>query len=309
MTEKLILSSSPHFKTNGSTRRIMASVLICLLPAVAASCAIFGMRSLLVVAFCASVCVVAEYLCRLVMKRKQTIGDLSAAVTGVLLALTLPPEINLAYCLVGCIAAIVVVKQMFGGIGCNFVNPAIVGRIIMLVSFPSAMTEWTYDGVTTATPLTAGADIKDLLLGTTGGSLGETCAIALIVGGIALIALGVIRPVLPVCFIGTVALMSLICGKDIPVQILGGGLLLGAFFMATDYTTSPLTDLGKAIYAVGCGFLTCAIRFWANLPEGVSYAIMIMNIVTPLIDRYIHPTPFGEKERKKKLKLGEAAKK
>ncbi|MBO4452393.1 MAG: RnfABCDGE type electron transport complex subunit D [Clostridia bacterium] len=307
--EKLAISSSPHLRGTMSVTRIMATVLICLLPAVVASIVLFGWYSLLLEVFCVVVCVLLEFICRKVMKRQQTVKDLSAAVTGLLLALTLPPYIGLQYALVGCIAAIVVVKQMFGGIGHNFINPALGGRIIMTVSFPTAMTTWFYDGKTTATPLSGGgASITDMLLGRTGGCIGETCAIALIIGGIALIALGIIKVWIPLSYLGTVALFSLIAGKDIPMQLLSGGLLIGAFFMATDYTTSPLTTRGKIIYGIGCGLLTCVIRFYASLPGGVSYSIVLMNIITPLIDRYVRPKSFGEVRQKKPKAEKEAAK-
>ncbi len=300
MKQSFIISSSPHFRGKRTTGMIMGGVLLCLLPAVVASGVIFGLRALLLVAVCASSCVVLEYFCRLVMKRQQTAGDLSAAVTGVLLAMTLPHDISIFMALFGCVCAIVVIKQFFGGIGQNFINPAIGARVIMLVSFPEAMTTFSYDGVTSATPLATGASFWDLFLGTTGGSLGETCAVALLVGGAALVALRIIKPIIPVFYVGTVAIMSFLLGQDVLLQVLGGGLLLGAFFMATDYTTSPLTDLGKIIYAVGCGLLTCVIRFYANLPEGVSYAIMLMNIITPLIDRVIVPKAFGAVKKAKK---------
>lgn len=300
MENTLFVSSSPHFRGGRRTSHIMACVLLCLLPSVVASAVIFGARALLVIAVCASVCTVTEFLCRLIMKRVQTVNDLSAAVTGVLLALTLPPDIPLPFAVFGCVCAIAVIKQMFGGIGCNFINPALGARIIMLMSFPGAMTSFTYDGATTATPLAAHHGISELLLGNTGGCIGETCSIAIIVGGCALMLLRVIRPVIPVFYITTVAVFSAFAGRDVMTQVFGGGLLLGAFFMATDYTTSPLTDVGKLVYAVGCGLLTCVIRFYASLPEGVSYAIVLMNIAAPLIDRVTAPKPFGERERRRK---------
>lgn len=300
MSDRLIVSSSPHFSGKMTTAKIMGGVLIALAPAVIASCILFGLRALLVIAVCVAACVACEYLCRIAMKREQTVGDLSAAVTGVLLALSLPVDVGIGQAVFGCVCAIVVIKQFFGGIGQNFINPALGARIIMLVSFPDSMTTYTYDGITTATPLSGGeADTLDLWLGTMGGSLGETCAVALIIGGIALICSGIIRPVIPAFYIGTVALMSLACGENAVLQILSGGLLLAAFFMATDYTTSPLTDTGKAIYAIGCGILTCVIRFYANLPEGVSYAIVLMNILTPLIDRIV-PRYFGKQKKEAK---------
>ena len=304
---KLKINSSPHLQSPISTRRIMLDVLISLLPCVAAACVLYGMRSLLLVAFCAFSCVLLEYVCRLVMKRKNTVGDLSAAVTGVLLALTLPPDIPLHLTLVGSVTAIVVVKQMFGGIGNNFVNPALVGRIVMLVSFPAPMTVYRTavfaDGITGATPLsgayTGTVDYLDFFFGNMAGSIGETCKIAILIGFAYLVIRRVICPLIPLCFVGTTVLFSLAVGEDALLALLSGGLLFGAVFMATDYVTTPATKLGKVIFAVGCGLITALIRIYASMDEGVSYAIVLMNIMVPLIERFTHRVTFGKKKTKK----------
>lgn len=295
MEGKLIVTSSPHLRSGVTTRQIMLDVLISLVPCVVAATWIFGFRALLVTVFCAAACVLLEFICRLVMKREQTIGDLSAAVSGVLLALTLPPSIGLAQALVGCAVAIVVVKQMFGGIGCNFVNPALTARIVMLLSFPTQMTTWTLaDGTTTATPLGgAEAGLKELFFGTVGGSMGETCAAAILLGFVYLLARRVISPTIPVAFAASAAVFALILGRPVGFELLSGGLLFGAVFMATDYTTSPFTFRGKIIYGVCCGLLTVLIRAFGSMPEGVSYAVVLMNITVPLIERVTLPRTFG----------------
>lgn len=322
--KKLTVSASPHVRSPKTVPGIMLDVIIALVPALIASVVIFGFRSLLVTAVCVVSCIASEYIARRIMKRDNTIGDLSAIVTGMLLAFNLPVSIPLWMCVVGSVFAIVVVKQFFGGIGQNFVNPAIGGRIMMLVSFASAMTDWTaplewfkngsIDAMSTATPLATlnyNGDVynelpslTEMFLGIRGGCLGETCALALILGGIYLIIRKVIKPVIPLCFIGTVAVIMLFTGgglKFVTYEILSGGLLLGAIFMATDYATSPLTTKGKIIFAVGCGVITSAIRLFANLPEGVSYSIIIMNILVPHIETITRPRPFGaEKEKKEK---------
>lgn len=312
MEEKLIVSASPHIRAKTTTTNIMLDVIIGLMPAAIASVIIFGFRALMIIADTVLVAVLAEYVSRKVMKRENTVFDLSAVVTGLLLAMNLPVGINPIFAAFGSVVAIVVVKQMFGGIGNNFVNPALAARIILLSSFPSSMTTWAkpfyykegaVDAVTTATPLAMNANgqttpLKDLFLGTTAGCLGETCALALIIGGVYLMIRRVISPVIPFTYIATVAVMSLIFGQDILFQLLSGGLMLGAFFMATDYTTSPINTKGKVVYAIGCGVFTFLIRNFANLPEGVSFSILLMNILVPLIERATNPRPFGEKESK-----------
>ena len=315
--DKLIVSSSQHFNGKKTTHNIMLDVIIGLCPAAIASVIIFGPRALLVIAVCILSCVLSEYLSRKAMKRPQTIGDLSAVVTGLLLALNLPVTINPLMAVFGSVVAIVVVKQMFGGIGQNFVNPALTARIVLMNSFPAPMTHWTAafdygataDAVTTATPLSgmmytyspnSAPDYFQLLLGTHGGCLGETCALAIILGGVYLIVRKVISPVIPLTYLGTVVVFSIVLGRDPLFDLLAGGLMLGAFFMATDYTTSPLYFWARVIFAVGCGLLTVIIREFGSLPEGVSYSIVLMNIITPLIERYVKPTAFGKAKREKK---------
>ena len=306
MDEKLYVSSSPHFRSKLSTRRIMLDVIIALIPAAIASVVIFGAKALMLIGVCVATCVLLEYICRKAMKRDNTIGDLSAVVTGLLLALNLPVDIHPLIAMFGCLVAIVVVKQMFGGIGMNFVNPALAARIVLLVSFPSAMMHWvpafwykTPDAVTAATPLTAGEgafSYIDLLIGNCGGSIGEVCAAALLLGGVYLVIRKVISPIIPCVYIATAALMSLAVGYDPLYQVLSGGLLLGAIFMATDYTTSPVTKWGKVIFAFGCGVLTILLRAYSNMPEGVSFSILLMNILVPLIERATSPRTLGAKK-------------
>ncbi|HAN21540.1 MAG: hypothetical protein A2Y15_00560 [Clostridiales bacterium GWF2_36_10] len=302
MTEKLFVSSSPHFRGKDSTARIMSDVLIALVPAIIAATIVFGYRVLLIVTFCVTACIVLEYISRKVMKRDMTISDLSAPVTGTLLALSLPVTINLFYALFGCIVAIVVAKQFFGGIGHNFINPAIAGRVAMVVSFPTQMTDWSFvnetvDAVSTATPL-AGGDWShmDLFLGNVRGSIGETSALAIFIGFAYLLIRRVIKPIVPLSFVGTVALLAFAFGDDPLFHVLGGGLLFVAVFMATDYSTSPLSNKGKVIFGIGCGVITILIRVFAALPDGVSYAILLMNIITPHIDRLTVPKTFGAKK-------------
>lgn len=302
MMNKLISTVSPHFHTPRSSQKIMLDVIIALCPAAVASVILFGWRALLVIAVCVGTCVLSEFLFEKLCKRENTVSDLSAVVTGMLLAFNLPVTIPVWQAMLGSVAAIIVVKQLFGGIGQNFANPAVTARIIMLVAFSGEMTNWVNpvfmaDTATSATPLVAmakGADMPstlDLLLGKHGGSLGETCALALILGGIYLLVRRVISWHTPVAYLGTVALMSLVCGKDVPGQLLSGGLMLGAIFMATDYATTPNTKWGKIIFGVGCGLITILIRFWGNYPEGVSYSILIMNILTPYIAKLTRSKP------------------
>ena len=314
MEQKLIVSSSPHLGSGATTQKIMLDVIIALIPAAIASCILFGIQALILILTCVISCVLAEYLSRKVMKRDNTIFDLSAVVTGLLLAFNLPATINPLIAVFGSVVAIVVVKQMFGGIGQNFVNPALTARIILMNSFPAKMTAWTApmdhsfsDAMTTATPLGVlsegtGAALPsylDMFLGNTGGCLGETCALALILGGIYLVARRVISPVIPVTYLATAAVLSALLGRDPLMDILSGGLLLGAIFMATDYTTSPINFSARVIYAVGCGVLTILIRQFASLPEGVSYSIVLMNILVPLIERVAKPQTFGKMKTKK----------
>ena len=306
MSNKLIVSPSPHIRDNATTSTIMRDVLIGLAPAMIAAVVIFGFRALLMTAVCVAACIIFEYGTERILGRENTISDLSAVVTGVILSFNLPVQLPLWMAVVGCFFAIVIVKQLFGGIGKNFANPALVGRIVLFLSFSKTMTAWVFpDAVSSATPLAQLAagqkpELWTLLLGNHGGCIGETCALALLLGGAYLLLRGVITWQTPVCFVGTVFVLSLILGQDAVRQILSGGLLLGAFFMATDYVTSPFTLKGKLIYGVGCGILTALIRLFGSLPEGVSFSIIIMNILVPHIERLTTPKPFGSAKTPKK---------
>ena len=307
---KLLVSAGPHIRSNASTTSIMGDVLIALLPAVVASVLVFGIRALLLEAVCVVSSVLFEYLFRRLLKRSNTISDLSAAVTGLLLAFNLPAGFPIWMAILGCFVAIVIVKQLFGGIGCNFANPAITGRIFLLIAFAGQMTTWPtansyisgIDAVSGATPLAlikegsieALPAVKNLLFGIRGGCLGETCAIALLIGFVYLVLRCVITPTIPVVYVATIALMSLILGYDPIYMILTGGVLLGGIFMLTDYATSPATELGKVVFAVGAGIITMLIRNSSGgYPEGVSFAILLMNILCPYIAKLGHKKPFG----------------
>jgi len=305
----LIVSSSPHVSSDTTTSKIMRDVLIALIPAMIAATVIFGARVLILTAVCIISCIIFEYIFNRIAERKSTIGDFSAAVTGAILAFNLPPNFPYWMAVIGCFVAIVIVKQLFGGIGQNFANPAITARVVLLVSFSTAMTSWptakpilsAADAVTAATPLSLFAKGEldslpsnlDMLLGTIGGSAGETCAIAILIGGLYLVARKVISLVIPASFLGTMIVMSLITGNDPIFHILAGGAMLGAFFMATDYSTSPMTNGGKVVFGIGCGFLTMMIRLYGSYPEGVSFAILFMNIVTPHIDNLSRRKLYG----------------
>ena len=305
MTNSLHLSASPHIHSGKSTTSIMRNVLIALLPATVAGVVIFGWRSLLVIAVCVASCVLFEFLYNLISKKEQTIGDLSATVTGLLLALNLPANIPIWQCVIGSLFAIVLVKCLFGGIGCNLVNPAITARVFMLVSFGSMAVQampTIVDTVSGATPLAQIAEggapkLLDLFLGTTGGAIGETCALALLIGFVYLLIRRVISWHLPVTFVGTVFVLSFMMeGFDAAkalALILSGGLLIGAIFMATDYVTSPSTAWGKVVFGLGAGLLTFMIRYYGVYPEGVSFAILFMNILTPYIDKLTARKIFG----------------
>ena len=308
MKELLTVASSPHIKRPDTTRGIMSDVVIALAPAATYGCILFGLRAFAVLITSVSVAVLCEFLWNKALKKPNTIKDMSAVVTGLLLGMNLPPTLPLWQAVIGNAAAIIVVKQMFGGLGHNFANPAIAAGIILLVSFPASMTRFTEpvsDAVTSATPLagTAGTlSFKTLFFGMHAGSIGETSAFLLIVGGLYLVIRRVITPIIPVCFIGTVALLSLISGESVMLSVFGGGLILGAVFMATDYTTSPTTSLGKAVFAVGCGIITFVIRKFGSLPEGVSYSILLMNILVPHINRFTLSKPFGFEKVKEAAK-------
>ncbi len=305
MDNLLHLSASPHIHSGKSTSAIMRDVLIALLPTTVAGIVIFGLRALLVIAVCVASCVLLEALYNKITKKAQTVGDLSAAVTGLLLALNLPANIPIWQSVVGCVFAIILVKCLFGGIGCNLVNPAATARIFMLVSFRSMAIQampTIVDTASSATPLAQIAEggsprMIDLFLGTTGGALGETCAVALLIGFAYLLVRRVITWHIPVAFIGSVFVLSLLMEGFDAVKalslVLSGALLLGAIFMATDYVTSPATPFGKIIFGLGAGLLTFMIRYFGTYPEGVSFAILFMNILTPYIEKLTARKIFG----------------
>ena len=305
MDKPLRLAVSPHIHSGKSTAGIMRDVLISLVPAAVAGTVIFGLRSLLVISVCVVACVLAEALFNVIVKKDQTVGDLSAAVTGLLLALNLPATVPIWQCVIGSLFAIVIVKCLFGGIGKNPVNPAITARVFMLVSFTSLTVQafpTVVDTVAGATPLPSIAagntpKLSDLFFGLMGGAIGETCALALLIGFIYLLVRRIITWHVPVSFVGTVYLLSLFAeGFDFMkalALILSGGLLLGAIFMATDYVTSPATAKGKLVFGIGAGLLTFLIRYFGVYPEGVSFAILFMNILTPYIDTLTAHKVFG----------------
>ncbi len=306
--QNLVVMPSPHIKDRATTSSVMLDVLIALAPTVIASAVLFGPRTLLLTAVCAACCVGFEYLFCMVTKRENTIRDLSACVTGVILAMNLPASFPIWMAVIGCFAAIVITKELFGGIGQNFANPALVGRIVLFVSFAKYMTDWnTSSGlvVASATPLgmlaAGNAELPtylQLFLGLKGGVLGETCILTLLIGGIYLVWRKVITPTIPLVYIGTVFVFCFLLGADPLYHILSGGLFLGAIFMATDYTTSPVTEKGKVIFAVGCGLITVVIRLFGSYAEGVSFAILLMNIITPHIDNLTRQVPFGGVQKK-----------
>ena len=307
--QKLIVSPSPHTHCKMTTQKIMLNVIIALCPAIISSGFIFGLRAVFLILICVSTALVWETLFNLITKKPNTISDLSAAVTGILLAFNLPPSLPFWMAAIGTFIAIVVVKCLFGGLGQNFANPAIVGRIVLMLSFTNAMTNWTLplslqtsDVTTGATPLvSSNAEYLDLFLGKTGGCLGETCALALIIGGLYLVIRRIISPITPLFFLLTVEIFSIAAGFDPLYQILSGGILLGAIFMATDYVTTPITMWGKVIFGIGCGTITCIIRFYASMAEGVSFSILIMNILTPYIDMITKAKPVGISKTKEDI--------
>ena len=300
-----LIEPAPHIKSKITTQKIMLQVIIALFPGVVAATVIYGIRALIMIVICSTACVLSEWLFEKATKRPSTISDLSAVVTGILLAFNLPPTLPFYMGVIGSVAAIVVVKCFFGGIGQNFANPAITARIILMLSFSSYMTTWVQpfyynqpaDAVSAATPLVSEEtpELLDMLL-VKSGCIGECCTAALLLGGVYLIAVRIINPITPVAYIGTVAALTWLAGGDVPLQVLSGGLILGAFFMATDYATTPITWKGKLIFAVGCGLLTFLIRSFGTMPEGVSYSILIMNIITPFIDKLTASHPFGAKK-------------
>ena len=316
----LIVSSSPHIVSNTDTTRIMAMVLLALAPAFLVSIYVFGFRVVPLTLICIVASVFFEWAWNKLMKRRQTVGDLSAAVTGTLIAFNVPSGLPFWMAVVGCFVAIVIVKQLFGGIGKNVANPAIVGRIVLLLSFATEMTTWpaprmAVDATSTATPLgilKEGAgelpSNMEMFLGFIGGSVGEVSAIALLIGGLFLIWKKVINPIIPACFIGTVFVFAFIYytatggdALDMAVfHVLAGGVMLGAFFMATDYVTSPLLPAGKVVFGIGCGLMTMIIRIWGQYPEGVSFAILFMSCLTPLINNFFQKRMYGGAKKHEK---------
>lgn len=318
----LYVSPSPHRASDNSTAKVMLMVIIALIPSAMAGCVFFGPRAALIMSVCIVSCVVFEGLCRLVMKKEQTVSDLSAIVTGLLLGMNLPVTVPVYAAVIGSFVAIVIVKQLFGGIGQNFANPAITARIVLMLSFTSQMSGWVkpywyseaVDAETSATPLAAewltyaenGTNYKmapftlgEMFFGETGGCIGETCAAALIAGGIFLMIVKVISPATPIAYIGSFALLTFLytgSGTETLYGVLAGGLLIGAFFMATDYATTPITAKGKIIFGIGCGVITFIIRTFGSYPEGVSFSILIMNLLTPYIDKLTRTVPFGAKK-------------
>lgn len=306
---KYVVSSTPHIRSSEAIDKIMKDVTLALLPATAFGVYFFGLRALIVVAISIASCILFEYLFQKVAKRDTTINDFSAVVTGLLLALNLPSSVPFWLPVIGAFIAIILVKQIFGGLGQNFMNPALAARAFLLASYPTAMTDWTVDSVSTATPLELvktgelipqTTDYMNALIGTIGGCIGETSALAILLGGIYLLYRKVISWRIPVTFISTTVVLSFVFGREgiftgaFPLyEVLLGGVLLGAFFMATDYSSSPITPKGQLWMGIGCGILTVLIRVYGGYPEGVSYSILIMNLCVPLIDRFTKPTVFG----------------
>ncbi len=314
MSPKLIFSASPHIRRRRDTQRVMLHVLIALMPAMLCSLYYFGLPALFTIVVSVGTCVLVEWaVTKFMFRRPGTLGDLTAIVTGLLLAFNLPSNLPWYMTVAGAVMAIGVAKMAFGGLGCNIFNPALVGRVFLLISFPAAMTTWPLpgkcfsavaDGVTGPTILSrlkiegidpSSLDIADLVLGNMGGSLGEVGAIAILIGLVYLLCVRVISWHIPVTIIAVVAVFEALIGGSPSVNILSGGLLLGAVFMATDYVTSPMTHKGMLIYAAAIGLITVVIRQWGAYPEGMSFAILIMNGFTPLINRYCRPVRFSER--------------
>lgn len=313
---KYTVSSTPHIRSEDSVAEIMKDVLVALAPASLMGIYFFGLRALLIIALSVASCLAFEGLYQRLTGQRVTISDCSAAVTGLLLALNLPASSPFWMPIVGSFFAIVIVKQLFGGLGQNFMNPALAARAFLLISYPVSMTAWTtpvhnlfsigVDAVSSATPLgilkeggTQLPDLSQLILGNVAGCIGETCVIALVLGGVYLLIKKIISWRIPATYLGTVLVLGFLLGRDGLLtgnslyELCAGGLMLGAFFMATDYSSSPVTPNGQLIMGVGCGVLTVLIRVYGGYPEGVSFAILIMNLFVPLIDRFTKPKVFG----------------
>ena len=320
MDQVLFVTASPHIRDDSSTRGLMGNVLKALVPCIVAAALIFGYEALISVAVTTLACVAFEYLYCLIMKKPNPVGDLSACVTGVILALNFPVGLHLWSCVVGAFVAIVVVKQLFGGIGFNFANPALVGRIVLFLSFTARMTAYVYpdmavDALASATPLADSVDkttvsLLDLFLGLHGGMMGETCILAILLGFVYLLATGTIGFAIPGSIVGTVFVLSWIATGSLHAavaEILAGGLMFGAFFMATDYVTSPFTTKGKLIYGIFIGLVTFAIRYFGSMNEGMSFAILLGNLMVPWFNAWSHQIPLGYKKPKKQKKAAKAA--
>lgn len=314
-----VVSGTPHVRSKESIQSIMRDVIIALVPASVMGIYFFGVRALMIIVAAVASAVFFEWLYQKIMKKPVTINDLSAVVTGLLLAMNLPVATPIWVPIVGSAFAIIIAKQLFGGLGQNFINPALAGRAFLVASYPTEMTSWTSagnfgaDAVAVATPLAQlkggvmpDASFTDVLVGNIGGCIGETCAVALIIGGIYLIAKHVISWKVPVIYIATVFVLTAAIGRNglrVPTyELFTGGLMLGAFFMATDYASSPVTAKGQVIFALGCGLITTLIRIFGGYPEGVSYSILIMNLCVPLIERFTEPTIFGALPKVKEAK-------
>ena len=305
MDTKLIVSASPHLRSEETTTGLMANVIVALVPCVVASAIIFGLRALLVTAVSVVASVAVEWLYCKLLKKPNPVGDLSAVVTGIILALNVPVGMPIGELIVGDFVAIIVVKQLFGGIGMNFANPALVGRIFLFISFAGEMNTWVYpdaavDQLSSATPLKVADPSKlsllDLFMGVHGGVLGETCALAIVLGLISLVATKTISAAIPASYIGSMFIFYLISTRSLHgalVGVLSGGLLFGAVYMATDYVTSPFTLKGKLVYGVALGIVTFAIREWGSYAEGVSFALLFMNLWVPYINDLTRQTPYG----------------
>lgn len=317
MSELFNVTSNPHVRSKDTTSRIMLYVIIALLPASIFGIFNFGLRALMLMLITIASCVVSEYLFNKITKRKQTIGDLSAVVTGLLLALNFPVSLPWWMPIIGGVFAIIVVKCLFGGLGQNFMNPALGARCFMLISFTSAMSNFTFDGVTTATPLALmrsgeAVNTMDMLIGRIPGTIGETSVIAIVIGAIFLIIMDVIDLRIPAAYLCSFVVFIVLFsghgldGNYIAGQLCAGGLMLGAFFMATDYATSPITSNGKILYGILLGVMTGLFRTFGSMAEGVSYAIIFSNLLVPLIERITIPRGFGI-VKEKKAKGGEKA--
>ena len=315
----LTVSVSPHIRSKRTTRGIMLDVIIALIPTLVVSVVFYGFRALLLTGVAVATSVLGEFCYEKILKKEVTVGDLSAVVTGILVAFNVPSGMPVWMVAVGALSAIILGKMIFGGLGCNFMNPALVGRIVMMFSFTSAITTFTYigpvDALSSATPLAAAAELSwndflPLFLGQYAGTIGETSSAAILLGGLYLIVRRVIKPIIPLSYIGATVLFSWLFGGTAPVlSVFAGGLLLAAFFMATDYVTSPKTNVGKLIFGIFLGLITSAIRVFGNYTEGVTFAIILGNILVPYIDDLTLPKPLGsivpKKEKKKKGEEGE----